>query len=228
MASKIHVYACDITNREKVYAVADVVRKEVGHVTILFNNAGVMPGKLLMEQSDDVIDRTLKVNTISLFWVTKAFLPNMLEKRRGHIINVASTAGVFAAPGLVEYCASKAGAIGFSRTLRVELQSLGHDIGVTCICPYAVATQLTVGWKHPAGLKSLKPEQVAKQIIFAAKHKDDVVFLPWNLNLAFLYSVLMPETYNYTASVSGLHGVTQSFKGRGADFILAKDTAPKL
>jgi len=227
-SNNIHIFVCDITNRTKVYEVADRVKKEIGNVSILLNNAGVMSGKTILEQSDEVVERTIQVNSLALFWTTKAFLPHMIKEKKGYIVNVASTAGVFCANGLVDYCASKAAAIAFSRTLRLELHQLNkldEMIHVTCICPYAIKTPLVTGWQHPPGLRSLKPNQVAKDIIWHMKMNDEMVFLPASMLFSFYYSILFPGVYRKLGDLVGVNKMTAKFEGRGVDFILNKQNA---
>lgn len=92
--AEAHAYACDVADRRAVYATAQRVRQEAGPVHVLVNNAGVVSGKLFLETTDDQIERSLAVNTMALFWTCKAFLPQMIEAGRGHLVTVASAAGM--------------------------------------------------------------------------------------------------------------------------------------
>lgn len=108
-------------------------------VTLLFNNAGVVSGRALLDTPDHLIERSFSVNTLSHFWTVKAFLPTMLEKDHGHIISIASMAGYVGIPKLIDYCSSKFAAVGFDEALRLELEMLGADgVHTTVICPYFI------------------------------------------------------------------------------------------
>ena len=124
--SKCFTYNVDISNREKVYETAAKVKKEAGSVFMLINNAGIVIGKDLLELKDEEIERSMNVNAISHFWTIKAFLPDMINREHGHIVSIASLAGICGVNKLVDYCASKHAAVGLDSSLRLELHSNGH------------------------------------------------------------------------------------------------------
>jgi len=217
------IFVCDVTDRNAVLQTAKKVESTVGVVTILVNNAAIMPGKPLLETSPELIERCLQVNTISLFWTTRAFLPQMIAQKKGHIVTIASTAGIFQAPGIVPYCASKAAAIGFSRALRIELNHLGHDyIGTTEVCPYAISTPLAAGWKDPVGTKTLQPDDVAKDILWAVQHNVNFLILPPSMFSHILVQEAFPKLYHSVAELVGVGETTKSFTGRSEEFMLGK------
>jgi all-trans-retinol dehydrogenase (NAD+) len=116
MGGTAYAYKVDVTNREMVYDIANRVATEVGQVTMLFNNAGIVSGKKIFdpENSDAYMEKTVQVNTISHFWTVKAFLPAMIAKNHGHLITIASSAGLVGVNGLADYCASKFGELSLS------------------------------------------------------------------------------------------------------------------
>ncbi|KAM9440175.1 retinol dehydrogenase 10-B [Clarias gariepinus] len=143
---RVYTYVCDVSKRESVYATAEQVRREVGDVTFLVNNAGVVSGRHLLECPDELIERTMMVNCHAHFWTTKAFLPKMLELNEGHIVTVASSLGLFTTAGVEDYCASKFGAIGFHESLSHELKAANKDgIKMTLVCPFLVDTGMFKG-----------------------------------------------------------------------------------
>ena len=91
---KVSSYLCDVADPSQVYDVADQVKEEVGAVEILIHNAGVVSGKMFHKCSDDQIRRTIEVNTMSVFWTTRAFLPEMIQRGQGHLVTVASAAAL--------------------------------------------------------------------------------------------------------------------------------------
>jgi all-trans-retinol dehydrogenase (NAD+) len=108
----------------------------------LINNAGVVSGLNILELSDNMINKTFQINAISHLHTIKEFLPDMIAQKRGHIVTIASMAGLNGVPGLSDYCASKFGAVAIDETVRLELQSKGLDkyVKTTCICPYFINT----------------------------------------------------------------------------------------
>ena len=89
-------------------------------MTILINNAGIVSGKSILENSDFMIKKTLEVNTIALLITIREFLPAMYKMNKGHIVTIASFSGIVGAPSMAEYSASKAGAIAIDECIRVE------------------------------------------------------------------------------------------------------------
>ena len=141
---KAFAYTIDLCKREEVYKLAATVTKEVrispcylperradspqvGNVSILINNAGIVTGKTLMECPDELMRKTFDVNVVSHFWTLKAFLPHMMANNHGHIVTVASMAGHVGVAGLVDYCASKFAAVGLDESLRAEFKKLKLD-----------------------------------------------------------------------------------------------------
>lgn len=88
-------FVCDISDRETVYRTAEEVRAQIGCIDILVNNAGIVNGKRLLQLDDSKIVKLLEINTLSHFWTVKAFLPDMISRRRGHIVSIASIAGQY-------------------------------------------------------------------------------------------------------------------------------------
>jgi all-trans-retinol dehydrogenase (NAD+) len=111
MGGTAAAYRVDVTNRDTVYEMAQRVQSEMGEVTILVNNAGIVSGKKIFdpENNDAYMEKTVQVNTISHFWTVKAFMPRMIAKNHGHLITIASSAGLVGVNGLADYCASKFG-----------------------------------------------------------------------------------------------------------------------
>ncbi|RXN17488.1 epidermal retinol dehydrogenase 2-like protein [Labeo rohita] len=144
--SRVHYYQCDCSDREVVYRVADQVKSEIGDVTILINNAGIVSGKKFMDTPDALVEKTLRVNALSHFWTYKAFLPAMTNKNHGHLVSVASSAGLIGVNGLADYCASKFAAVGFAESMALELIAAGKEgVKTTIVCPYFINTGMFDG-----------------------------------------------------------------------------------
>lgn len=190
-----HTYICDCSNREDVYRVAAKVQHEVGEVDILVNNAGILSGKKLLNLKDVEIERTMRINTLAHFWTVRAFLPDMMEKNKGHIVNITSIAGSFATANLTDYCASKFGATGFSQSLTLELREMGKTgIKVTCVQPYTVNTGLV--WypkaRFPSLYPVLEPDYVAKEVVAATLRDEEILLIPRALAVNFFLTGILP------------------------------------
>jgi all-trans-retinol dehydrogenase (NAD+) len=146
-ASNIMIFTCDVSKKSSIQEGATKARAAFGNVTILINNAGIVSGKTTQELSEIMIDKTLQVNTISHLHTIKEFLPGMITGKRGHIVTIASMAGLAASPGLSDYSASKYGAVAIDEAVRLELNKNGHSsyIKTTCICPYFISTGMFEG-----------------------------------------------------------------------------------
>jgi all-trans-retinol dehydrogenase (NAD+) len=177
---------CNLADRAAIRRCAEEVLARHGHVDVLINNAGIVSGKPLLEISDDEIQRTFAVNTLALFWTTRAFLPQMKERNHGHIVTIASAAGLVGTARLTDYCASKFAAVGFDDSLRLELDRLGCDIQTTVVCPFYISTGMFAGVKtrFPFLLPILDPDYVADRIVDAIRGNRRRLIMP-----RFVYSV---------------------------------------
>ena len=141
-----YAYTVDLCSREKIYEAAKQLKQEVGSVKILVNNAGIVSGSTVLDTPDEKIIRTFDVNVLAHFWTMKAFMPDMINNKKGHIVNVASLAGYSGSNKLVDYCSSKFAALGIDDALKVELMAQGHDyIKTTVVCPYYISTGMFAG-----------------------------------------------------------------------------------
>lgn len=107
-------------------ALADRIKAEIGPISVLVNNVGIMPTHPILQQSADEIQRVFDVNVFSQFWTIQAFLSHMQEKNRGHIICLSSIAGLVGISNLVPYCATKFAVRGLMESLHAELREGPH------------------------------------------------------------------------------------------------------
>lgn len=212
-------YTCDVTNRETIQFTAARVLAEQGTVDVVINNAGVVSGKSLLELSDEAILRTFEINALACFWITRAFLPEMIKREQGHIVTVASAAGFIGVPNMTDYCASKAAAIGFDDSLRVELKHLGYrHIYTTLVCPYYISTGMFAGVKtrFPWLLPIMKPEAVADKILLAIQRNRRRLILPPFANVVFPGRLLPTDWLDTLAHFFGISSSMDEFTGREA------------
>lgn len=211
-------YKCDITNYREVYSVADIVRQEIGEVDVLINNAGIVSGKRILEAREASMEATMKVNAIAHFWTVKAFLPGMMKRNKGHIITIASAAGLVGSPGLVDYTASKFAAVGFHESLLAELAySQARNIDLTCICPFFIDTGMFHGVKGTFFCPVLNADKVANRIIKAAKRRENIVTIPGWMQSTWLLRFFFDQTtfYKLLLSLGVLKGM-DTFQGHSS------------
>ncbi|KAF5272108.1 hypothetical protein FQA39_LY01191 [Lamprigera yunnana] len=167
--SKTYAYTCDVADYSSVDKLCEKVQQEVGDVTILINNAGVMPVQPFLEQSKAVLEKTINVNVMAHFWMLQKILPTMLKNNYGHIVAISSLCGLTTLEKLAPYCGSKFAVRGFMESLRKELVS--SRIKTTTIYPYIIDTGLakTVIVRFPSLHPILKKEDVAKFVMSAQR-----------------------------------------------------------
>ncbi|MFP4056394.1 MAG: SDR family NAD(P)-dependent oxidoreductase [Candidatus Brocadiia bacterium] len=157
----------DVAQPDQVRRMADQVARELGPVDILVNNAGMARFAPVLEAKAEDWRRMFEVNLLGAFLCTQAVLGSMVQRGRGWIINVSSSAGVKGYPRQSGYCASKHGLIGFAKALALETQP--HGIRVHTICPGAVDTAMARTHRNiddPADW--MQPEEVARTVVFLA------------------------------------------------------------
>ncbi|GAC1380363.1 MAG: SDR family NAD(P)-dependent oxidoreductase [Ktedonobacteraceae bacterium] len=134
-------YPCDVTNSEQVQQMAQTLKESLGSVDILVNNAGNAGSHKFANHPDELWHRMLAINLTSVYYVTKAFVPTLIEQRSGRIINIASIASRVGGSYIAAYTAAKHGVLGLTRALAIEL--LPYNITVNAICPGYVNTPMT-------------------------------------------------------------------------------------
>ncbi|KAK2599995.1 hypothetical protein QQS21_005297 [Conoideocrella luteorostrata] len=122
--SRVYYFECDLTDPAAIKTTCDRIRAEVGHPTVLFNNAGLARGATVMEGTQRDVELTIKTNLIAPFLLCKEFLPEMARKDHGHILNTGSMSSVVSAPSIVDYSASKSGLTALHEGLQLELKGL--------------------------------------------------------------------------------------------------------
>ncbi len=172
---KVRGYQSNAADFAQAQSLVDQVIEEFGTVDVLINNAGITKDNLLMRLSEEDFDKVIEVNLKSVFNMTKAVQRTMLKNRAGSIINMSSVVGVKGNAGQTNYAASKAGVIGFSKSVALELGS--RNIRCNVIAPGFIETEMTdklapevvEGWRNAIPLKrGGTPEDVANVCVFLA------------------------------------------------------------
>ncbi|GFR75629.1 epidermal retinol dehydrogenase 2-like [Elysia marginata] len=204
-----------------VAVVAGLSGADIGDVDILVNNAGIVTGKPFLDSPDSLNVKTMEVNTMAHFWTVKAFVPQMLQKDKGHVVTIASTAGLFGAPGLTDYCASKFSAVGFGESLRLEIAKQKKEgVKTTLVCPGFIDTGMLEGFKYrfPLIIPVLKPPYVADRIIGAVLTDQSFLCMPRIMHLMIFIKGFLPVTVvDAMGEFMGLLDTMNDFKGRKQD-----------
>ena len=210
------VYTCDLNDRQAIADTAARVLEDHDHIDVLVNNAGVVTGKDLEAASDEQILLTFNVNTLAPVWLTRAFLPGMKKRNSGHIVTIASAAGIVGTARLVDYCASKFGAVGFNEALRLELHRNELDIKTTVVCPFYISTGMFEGVKtrFPLILPILKPDYVADLIARAIRGNRPRVVTPRFVMIAYLGRLLPVWLFDRLMDFFGVSKSMDEFTGR--------------
>jgi 3-oxoacyl-[acyl-carrier protein] reductase len=173
LGAKSKGYQSNAANFEEAQKLVENVLADFGTVDILINNAGVTKDNLLMRMSEEDFDKVIEINLKSVFNMTKAVQKTMLKNRKGSIINMSSVVGVKGNAGQANYAASKAGMIGFTKSIALELGS--RNIRCNAIAPGFIETEMTAklnpdvvqGWRDNIPLKrGGTPEDIANACVF--------------------------------------------------------------
>ncbi|MFA6773221.1 MAG: 3-oxoacyl-[acyl-carrier-protein] reductase [Sphaerochaeta sp.] len=181
-AENLHYISCDMADRSSVEAALEAVVKQAGTVDVLVNNAGITRDGLIMRMKDEAWDEVLAVNLTSVFLTCRRISRLMATQRRGAIINISSVVGIMGNGGQTNYAASKAGIIGFSKSLARELS--GRNVRVNVVAPGFIETAMTdalsqalkeqIATQIPLG-RIGKAEEVAQTVAFLASEKASYI-----------------------------------------------------
>lgn len=179
---KAFPYQADVSRFEQVEEVVKTILQNHKKINHLVNNAGITRDNLLMRMKEEDWDSVLAVNLKGIFNFSKAVIRSMINNRSGRIVNISSVVGLMGNPGQANYAASKAGVIGFTKSLAREVASRG--ITVNCVAPGYIATSMTANLSEPIKRMFIElipmkrfgePEEVAKAVKFLLS--DDAAYI---------------------------------------------------
>jgi all-trans-retinol dehydrogenase (NAD+) len=189
----------DITDRVAVNKLA----LEVGAVDVLFNNAGVVSGDWFLDLDPVSIERTYKVNVLSLYWMTQAFLPSMVQANRGCVVTISSASGLLGVAKLTDYAASKFAAFGFMESLRSELRMKRSSVNTLTVCPH-----------YPRLLPILEETKVAAKILASVEKGKAQLVLPKFVNVIPVTRILPVRAFDRVTDFFGVNRTMDNFRGR--------------
>ena len=212
---QLHTYVVDVAKATEIERTAAQMIAEGLEVDIVVNNAGIIVGKHFEHHSPADIQRTIDINTTAPMLIAAHFLPGMLARDRGHVCNIASSAGLIANPKMTVYAGSKWGLVGWSDSLRLELEQLGKGVRVTSILPYYINTGMFDGVE--SRIPILDPESASLTIIRAIEQDKRLVTLPGYIyRLTRIAQGLLPiGAFDWVAGkVLGIYRTMDGFRGR--------------
>ena len=213
---KVKGYVVDVSNHEIVNIAYNKTVADCGDIDILINCAGIITSnKTFDQQTENEIVKTISINTLAPMFVTRAMLPDMLRRNHGHVCTIASAGGMLSNPKMSVYAASKWGAIGWSDSVRIELQEMKSDVHITTAAPYYINTGMFDGVRSPI-IPILKPEYVAKKVIRAIERNQTFKGIPFGFHfIRFWQTVLPTRIFDFFfGKVFGIYHAMDGFTGR--------------
>jgi short-subunit dehydrogenase len=180
------------------------VESEVGPIDVLINNAAIASNEGVLETSEESYRRITGVNYLGQVWMMQAAVPAMIRRGRGHVVNVASTAGKVGVAWLGPYCATKHALVGITDAVRQEHRKSG--VNFTIVCPAYIDTGMFEGAKVPFLTHNLDPQAVADAVLDAVRRNKAEIYVPRFIArlTAVSRSLSPPRLFDATCSLSGL------------------------
>lgn len=211
---QVYAYQVDVSDAKDVESAAYTVLEDIGSVDILVNNAGIVVGKDFAQHTTADIQRTVDINISGVMYTTLAFIDDMLYKGKGHIVNISSAAGLAPAPKMSVYAGSKWAVLGWSESLRLEMERNQTGVKVTTVTPSYIDTGMFDGAKAPLLAPLLSPETIVKQMVEAIENNDILLRSPEIVNyVPLLRGVLPTRIFDRVADVLGAYDSMKEFKG---------------
>jgi len=219
--TRVQSFVVDVGDLGAIAKTAQKVRRDAGNPDVLINNAGIVRGNRYFWETDNGEDTrpTMQVNALAPMYITREFLPGMIAHayRPSRIVNIASAAGTLANPRMAVYAASKAALIGWSESLRVELEQADHtNVKVTTVTPSYISTGMFAGARGPTLAPVLEPEYVVDRVWRAMVAGRPLLELPWSVGLSrALRGVLPTRMFDRVIGEGfGIYRSMERFTGR--------------
>jgi len=184
-------YPLDVADAESFATFLDKARADgSGHIDVLINNAGVMPVGRFLDHTDQAIRSAIEVNFYGVINGCRLVLPEMVRRRSGHIVNIASLAGMLAVPGQALYAGTKFAVLGLSTALADEYAAAGVE--VSCVMPTFTNTELISGTNTGAMTKPVEPEDIAAAVVRTLDKPKTAVSVPYPLRFIAAATAFLP------------------------------------
>lgn len=213
---RVKGYVVDVSDNEIVTLAYEKTVADCGDIDIVINCAGIITSNKTFDQmTSDEILRTMNINTIAPMFVARAALPDMLRRNRGHICTIASAGGMLSNPKMSVYAASKWGVIGWSDSVRIELQDSRSDVHITTVAPYYINTGMFDGVKSRI-IPILKPEYVARRVIKGIERNKTFCGIPFGFHFIRFWQAILPtRVFDWLfGELFGIYHTMDDFTGR--------------
>ncbi len=217
--SRVHHYVVDVSDQQSIIDAAAAVRSEVGDIDVLVNNAGIVRGNGYFWETENRadIDKTMAINSLAPMYIALEFLPAMVQRKTpARVLNIASSAALVSNPRMSVYAASKWAALGWSDSVRLELEQSGNShVKVTTFCPTYINTGMFNGAKGFWFTPILEQEEVVDTAWREMKNGAALVVLPWTSRLNRAISGLLPlKVRDFYLNKVGVYHSMDEFTGR--------------
>ncbi|MBO5881194.1 MAG: SDR family NAD(P)-dependent oxidoreductase [Paraprevotella sp.] len=191
---KVIGHRVDVSNEQNVIDAAKTAKKELGEIDIVINCAGIITSNKTFDRYESAeIHRTMNINAIAPMIVAQQFLPDMIKRNSGHICNISSAGGLVANPKMSVYAASKWAVIGWSDSVRIELEQMRSNVRITTVAPYYIKTGMFDGVQSPI-VPLMEPEYAARHIIKAIEKNKKMAVV----------TKLIPFPYHFVRLMQGI------------------------
>ena len=222
MGGTIFAYVCDVSDKDRVHELAATAKKDMGRVDILINNAGFVRHGVFWKQPVENAVMQMDVNVNALFYSIHEFLPEMLERNTGHIVNVSSGVAMTSAPGLAAYTTSKWAVWGLTDVLRLEVMAAGKKgVKFTSVHPGNIVTGMFEGFALNMLGRFFAPpvkdhDVIAKGIVEKGlKKQRHLVVIPWQIYISIMMRGLLPNFILARLTLmAGLGDCVKNYQGR--------------
>lgn len=209
-------YKVDVSSYETVKTTYEQTKHNIGSIDIVIQCAGVVTSNKTFDQNTITdINKTMIINAIAPMYVARVFLPDMIARKSGHICTIASAAGMLSNPNMSVYAASKWAVIGWSDSVRIEMQKMKSNVHITTVAPYYINTGMFDGVSSKI-FPILEPEKTSKKIIRAIEKNVCFKGIPWSFHFIRLMQGLLPTRLFdcFFGEVFGIYHTMDHFTGR--------------
>lgn len=212
-------HGVDVSDHDFITQHAEPLKEKGLIPDIIVNCAGVVTGKMFHEHTTEEIDNTMRINTTGSMWVVHAFLNEMIGRGSGHVVNLASASGYIGNPRMSVYAASKWAVLGWSQSLRLEMERLNTGIAVTEVIPSYIKTGMFDGVKPPLLVPLLETDQIVNLMLKGIARRKKKIQAPFMVRFVPLLKALLPDrAFDWVAgSLLGVYRSMDSFEGRNKE-----------
>lgn len=211
----VEAFRVNVMDTQSVIASAKMLKDANESIDLLINNAGIIVGKYFLDHTHEDIDRTMGINSSALMHITTEFLPEMVSRNEGHIVNIASAAGLVSNPKMSVYVASKFSVVGWSDSLLLEMKQTKTNVQITTVTPFYISTGMFDGVKSKI-VPIVRPEVAVKKIIRGIEKDLRFVRMPGIIYWVPFFKGILPASI-FDIVIGKWFGMYQSmdeFKGR--------------